>query len=574
MIPERWAQIEDLFHRAAECNAGQRATLLDKSCSADPELRREVEILLSSDGVAAEYMQATIDSQLDDFAFPLKGRIIDHYRIVQGLDGGGMGLVYRAEDIRLGRPVAIKFLPENLAGDPSALNRFEREARAASALEHPSICPVYEFGEHDGTPFIVMPLLEGQTLGERIASANQKDSVLALEDVVGWAIQVADGLGSAHRHGVIHRDIKPANIFINRNGQAKILDFGVAKLVAGEASPAAMETSLSADGRFDPLLSRAGVTIGTAAYMSPEQVRGEKLDARTDLFSFGLVLHEMATGQRAFRGGEGQSVVEEILFKEPCPVREINPRIPPGLESIITKALKKRVELRYQSAAQIGGDLEKLRQQIAPSRKESRWKRLFAYALLVCAGAGFWIIERQRRAPASTPEFKLRQLTSNSAENHLLNGTISPDGNYIAYTDLKGLFIKRIDSGEVRPISLQGQTVDAFNNYASWFADSQSFVVNTIPVERVSEHTPMNATIWKLSVPGGDAQKLREDAFAWSVSPDGSQIAFAAHEGRRGPREVWLMHPNGENARKLYETDEDSAIGPVTWSPDGQRITS
>jgi len=576
VTPERWAQIEDLFHRAAECEADARAALLAEGCGEDVDLRHEVEALLSSDGTADGYMKAAIDSQLDEFAFPLKGRTVDHYRIVQGLDGGGMGLVYRAEDIRLGRAVALKFLPEDMAGDPGALRRFEREARAASALEHPGICPVYEFGEHDGVPFIVMPLLEGQTLRELIASASRSHSFLALKDLLVWAIQIAEGLEAAHQLGFIHRDIKPANIFITKQGQAKILDFGVAKL-ASELTPAGMEAGITPDGTSgtsDPLLSRTGLAIGTAGYMSPEQVRGEKLDARTDLFSLGLVLYEMGTGRRAFRGDAAQTA-KEILSKDPHPVRGINPSIPASLERIIGKALRKDIRLRYQSAAEMRADLDKVRQQAMPAMRWTKWVALaFAFTLLLCAGAVLWIVKQQRQGGAAPPEFKLRQLTTNSAENHLLNGTISPDGNYIAYTDLRGLYIRRIDSGEVRAISLGGQTVDAFNNYPSWFADSRAFVVNTIPeAVNTSEHTPMNATIWKVSVPSGQAKQLRGDAFAWSVSKDGSQIAFAANGGRHGPREVWLMGPNGENAHKLYGTDENEEITAVGWSPDSQRIT-
>jgi serine/threonine protein kinase len=518
-------------------------------------------------------MQDAIDSQLDEFAFPLKGRTIDHYKIVQGLDGGGMGLVYRAEDIRLGRPVAIKFLPEDLVRDPGALSRFEREARAASALEHPSICPVYEFGEHEGMPFIVMPLLEGQTLRELIASANRSHSFVPLSDLLVWAIQIAEGLEAAHQRGFIHRDIKPGNIFITRQGQARILDFGLARL-ATELTPAGMDTGVTPEGRFDPLLSRIGVAIGTAGYMSPEQIRGDKLDARTDLFSFGLVLYEMATGQRAFRG-DAPKIAKEILAKDPPQVHGINPRIPAGLERIISKALRKPSDVRYQSAAEMRADLENLRRRITPAGLRSKWMLLsFSVVLLLCGGAVLLTVRRQLQTTGGPPEFKLRQLTTNSAENHLLNGSISPDGNYIAYTDLKGLHLKRLDSGQVRPVSLQGQTVDDFNNDPSWFADSRSFVVNTIPgPENTSEHTLMNASIWKVSVPGGETRKLRKDAFAWSVSPDGSTIAFAANQGRFGPREVWLMGSNGENARKLYDTDENSAIGPVTWSPDGLRIS-
>jgi eukaryotic-like serine/threonine-protein kinase len=232
LTPERWAQIEDLFHSAAECDAKQRTALLDQACGSDAELRREIEALLSSDVSARDRVQAAVCSELHGFGFSLVGKVISHYRILDGLGGGGMGLVYRAEDIRLGRHVALKFLSEGSAQDPTALARFEREARAASALEHPNICPIYEFGEQDGQPFLVMPLLEGQTLWELLESQKAERSkydasvrqtghhALELDQVLDLAIQITKGLDAAHQKGIIHRDIKPANIFVTSQGQA------------------------------------------------------------------------------------------------------------------------------------------------------------------------------------------------------------------------------------------------------------------------------------------------------------------------------------------------------------------
>ena len=294
----------------------------------------------------------------------LIGKKVSHYRVLEVLGGGGMGVVYKAEDLRLGRRVALKFLPEELASDPDALNRFEREAQAASALSHPNICTIFEIEDHEEQPFIVMELLEGETLRELISAAAAKSTAQPLPQVLDLAIQIAGGLDAAHRKGIIHRDIKPTNIFVTKERQAKILDFGLAKLAtATEPFPEGKDGSGNADRAQRPAtspgsgpelsFSRTGAAMGTAGYMSPEQVRGEKLDARTDLFSFGLVLYEMATGQRAFIGDTAPILHDAILGQTPLPVRQVNPDLPPKLEQIIDRALEKERELRYQSAAEM-----------------------------------------------------------------------------------------------------------------------------------------------------------------------------------------------------------------------------
>lgn len=304
---QRWAQVEELFHRVVECDPSQRAAMLDETCEGDLELRREVEALLSYEASAHDHVQAAVHSQIADFDFPLADEVVSHYRILEGLGGGGMGLVYLAEDIKLGRRVALKFLLEESAKDPAALARFEREARAASALEHPNICPIYEFGEHEGQPFLVMQLLEGKTLRELLEKGRSgvskpnsptrtRNQAMPLTQVLHIATQIADGLNAAHQKGIIHRDIKPANIFITSEGHAKILDFGLAKLgsavtdgvyVAQDNQSTTTDLELkskrSASPVSDPFLSRTGVAMGTAGYMSPEQARGEKLDPRTDV---------------------------------------------------------------------------------------------------------------------------------------------------------------------------------------------------------------------------------------------------------------------------------------------------
>jgi eukaryotic-like serine/threonine-protein kinase len=347
----------------------------------------------------------------------LTGRTVSHYRVLDVIGGGGMGVVYRAEDLKLGRRVALKFLPEEMGSDSQALERFSREARAVSSLDHPNICSIYEFGEHEGRPFMVMQFLEGQTLRDRLAALAETPTSLPLEELLNIAIQVCHGLQAAHEKGIIHRDIKPANIFVTRTGTVKILDFGLVKLLeaseevaeAPDCSPAnptdANEVArqpqpekgrgslLQAGGQPDVALTRTGIAIGTAGYMSPEQVRGEEVDPRSDLFSFGLVLYEMATGQRAFTGETAAVVHDAIVHTAPVSVRELNSALPTTLAATIEKALQKNREERYQSAADMRQALERVRGDggTRQARYGDLWAWLAAACLITMAiGAGLY----------------------------------------------------------------------------------------------------------------------------------------------------------------------------------------
>ena len=513
----------------------------------------------------------------------LVGKRVSHYRVLEILGGGGMGVVYKAEDIKLGRRVALKFLPEELANDPAAMQRFDREARAASALNHPNICTIHAVGEHEGQLFIVMELLEGHTLRDILSAEvdSKSNSPFRREPLLDTALQIAHGLEAAHQRGIVHRDIKPANIFITNHGQAKILDFGLAKLHEFEAA----ETQPQASGKLEPKqewnpllsLTRTGVTVGTAAYMSPEQVRGEKLDPRTDLFSFGLVLYEMATRQRAFPGDTAAVLHDAILNRVPLPARELNAQIPAKLERIINKALEKDRDARYQTAAEICFDLEALQRESTPKHLPRGWIVGLGVAAAI-ALAGIWfVLNRPPKTISVVPETKLRQLTFNSSENPVGSGAISPDGKYLAYSDNRGLHLKVVETGEThtppQPEELKNQNEKWY--VVAWFPDNTRFLVNAYPAtEESGAWSSVHTSVWAVSVLGGAPIKLREHALGCAVSPDGTTISFDTNKGKLGEREIWFMGPNGERARKYYEAKEGAGIDCAGWTPDGKHYFS
>ncbi|MGB8732884.1 MAG: protein kinase [Candidatus Sulfotelmatobacter sp.] len=360
------------------------------------------EYLESAPGIAPG--ELTTEAPLQSSS--LTGKKVSHYRVLDVIGGGGMGMVFKAEDLKLGRLVALKFLPEEFAGDAVALKRFEREAQTASALNHPNICTIYEIEEHEGQPFIAMELLQGDNLRDRLSAQKQKP--LPLGELLGIAAQVCDGLQAAHDKGIIHRDIKPANIFLCKSGTVKILDFGLAKLAGSDVALETEEASTttvpkaSSTESLKTALTRTGTTAGTAPYMSPEQVRHEELDTRSDLFSFGLVVYEMACGQRAFTGQTLADVNEAILHQRPAPARARNPVLPRSFDLVLAKALEKDRNGRYQSATAMKDDLKRITREVHPARRWTR-RTLATGALLAVGALSIWRYEAHRHRITLAP---------------------------------------------------------------------------------------------------------------------------------------------------------------------------
>src|SRR5262245_8908264 len=580
MDAKRWSQIKEVYDRALDLGGEECEGFLAEACGDDEDLRREVESLLAAHEEAGKFLQspavevAAREIITDEVASPapqLIGRELANYKIISLLGRGGMGEVYLAEDKRLRRNVALKLLPAQFMNDAERVRRFEREAAAASATNHPNILTIHEIGEVDGAHYIVTEFVEGETLRALIKRGRP-----GISEAIGIAEQVAGALGVAHEAGIIHRDIKPENVMARADGLVKVLDFGLAKLT--ERTTAASEVDSQAE-QMARLSTEPGVVMGTPAYMSPEQARGQELDARTDLFSFGVMLYEMATGYAPFKGETHAAVFAELLKHLPPPVRELNPDLPVELEQVVGKALEKDREARYQSAKDLLADLKLLSRDVSSKQalasagvanrrkahsgaKPRRMRAALVVALsftaagaLLLSGLAVWrsLIPRRRAEPPS-----VRRLTFNQAMD--VFPVFSPNDRQIAFISNRdgkpALFVMSADGGDARRIT----DVSYGSSFPQWSPNGKRIAFES--------GRDGGMGIFLINPDGSDMVKLIDNAGWPAWSPDGKRIAF--HRGREAAVEIYVVNLSGGDPVRL--TNNAAFDANPSWSPDGSQI--
>ena len=575
MKVERWQVIEEMYHSASDRPESEQDPFLQDACGSDQTLFLEVESLLRYSSIPQSILdtpaiavmaKALACEEYQSAAASLSGTTISHYRLLERIGRGGMGVVYKAEDLKLRRYVAVKLLPQFLAGDALALRRFEQEAQAASALNHPNICTVYEIGEAEGAHFIAIELLEGETLKERMERGP-----LDLGEILGIVIEICDALEAAHSVGIIHRDIKPSNIILTRRGRTKLVDFGVAKRTLPELFQQTETLPSISDLNFDLRLTLTGGVIGTVAYMSPEQTAGQ-VDARSDLFSLGTVLYEMTTHLLPFRGDTSSEVFKSILTQRPELPRLVNPKLPAKLEAIILKLLEKDRAQRYQNAAEVRNDFAVLKREIEsggiPARH--RWRtQLIAVsmAVLLLVIVTYKVKMKPARIRASP------RMTRLTTSGNVQRAAISPDGRYVAYLqnergyEKRSLRLQEIATSEQRQLLPSDQ--GAFDGYDGLKFSSEGTYLYYSRMEPKSS----TRSLYRVSVLGGTPEKLRADVpERFALSPDGRSIAYLSSDFEKERDSLWVESVKGSNKRVIAELPQGADYSGPAWSPDARLI--